>query len=132
SGRNPYGTSFGEGTWRFRRRRTRLCATNRARLWRACSTFVTSFGEGTWPFGRGAGVPRRLSGPQNGPAGAGQEARLDEERHRLRLRHGLAVEPLDREPLRPAAPHVRDERGERRAQPLLVGIAQRHQRPPAA
>ena len=44
----------------------------------------------------------------------------------------LAVEALDREPLQPAAADVRDERLERRAEPALLGIAQRDERAAAA
>ena len=47
-------------------------------------------------------------------ARAGEETRLDEQLHDVRLDDGLAVEALDREALRAAAPHVRDERSERR------------------
>ena len=46
---------------------------------------------------------------------------------------GLPVEALDREAgLAAAALHVRDERLERRSQPRLVGLAQRHERAAAA
>src|SRR5207244_8714021 len=41
---------------------------------------------------------------------------------------GAAVEALDREPLGAAAPHVLDERGQRRAQPSIVRLAQRDER----
>src|SRR5215218_133729 len=37
--------------------------------------------------------------------------------------HGLAVEALDGEALAAAVAHVRDERAERDAQPLVVGLA---------
>ena len=55
--------------------------------------------------------------PQHGPARAGEEAGLDEQRERVRLDDGLAVETLDREPLRAAGADVGDERLERRPQP---------------
>ena len=49
-----------------------------------------------------------------------------------RLVDRLAVEALDGEPLRAAALHVRDERGERDAQPVLLRLAQRDERAAAA
>ena len=49
-----------------------------------------------------------------------------------RLGHRLAVEALDRQPLRAAALDVRDERRERRRAAILVRLAQRHERAAAA
>ena len=49
-----------------------------------------------------------------------------------RLADGMAVEALDREPLRAAALDVVDERRERRTQPRFVRLAQRHERAAAA
>src|SRR6266508_5964402 len=75
-------------------------------------------------------LPR--SRPQDGAARTGEEACLEQQRHDLRLADRTAVEALDREPLRAAALHMLDESGERRAQPRLVRLAQRHERAAAA
>jgi hypothetical protein len=64
--------------------------------------------------------PGFRSGAQHGAARAGEEAGLDEELHRLGCHHRLAVEALDREPLRPSGLDVRDERLERRPEPLSI------------
>ncbi len=69
---------------------------------------------------------------QHGASRAGQEAGLDEELHGFRLRDRLAVEALDRKTFRTTRPDVGDERGECRSQPLVVGIAERDERPAAA
>ena len=60
--------------------------------------------------------------PQHRAARAGEEAGLHEQRHDQRLRHGLAVEALDRETLRTATLDEPDERLERRTQPLLIRL----------
>ena len=73
-----------------------------------------------------------LPRPQHGAARPGEEACLDEQRHRVALAYRFAVEALDREPLRAAGAHVGDERAECGAQPLLVRVAQRDQGAPAA
>ena len=71
-------------------------------------------------------------GPQDGSARARQEARLEEERHQLRLPDRLAVEALDRQPLASLVLHVLDERSQGRPQPLLVRLTQRDDRAAAA
>jgi hypothetical protein len=75
---------------------------------------------------------RHRSGPEHRPARPREEAGLDEQRHHVAFRHRLAVEPLDGQPLRATAPHMRDESRERRPQPRLVGIQQRNERTAAA
>ena len=81
---------------------------------------------------RASASPSGTQGLKHGAARPGEEAGLEQQRHDLGLADGVAVEALDREPLRAAAPHVVDERGERRTQPGLVRLAQRHERAPAA
>src|SRR5262249_56200535 len=81
---------------------------------------------------RGPRLGDRELGTEHGPPRPGQEAGLEQQRVDRRLRDGLAVEALDREPLRAAVLHVLDERGERGAQPLVLGLAQRDERPPTA
>ena len=71
-------------------------------------------------------------GRRTAPARPGEEAGLDEQAHRLRLDDRLAVEALDREPLRAARAHVRDERLDRRPEPLGIRVAQRDERAAAA
>src|SRR4051794_5901602 len=63
---------------------------------------------------------------------AGEEAGLDEQRHRNRLDDRLAVEPLHRQALAAGAADMRNEGRERDAQPLLLGLAQRDERAAAA
>ena len=75
---------------------------------------------------------RRALRAEDGSARAGEEAGLDEERHHHRSRDRLAVEALDREAFRAAALHVRDERRERDAKPVLLRLAERHERATAA
>src|SRR5579862_5628682 len=75
------------------------------------------------------GYPSR---PEHGPAGAGEEAGLDEERQELALGDGLAVEALHRQPLAREPAGVVDEGGERDAETVGVGIFQRDERAPAA
>ena len=80
-----------------------------------------------WSYGA-----RRLR-PQDGAARAGQEPGLDEERQRLALRHRLAVEALDREPLR--APNRRawsTSAASAARSHSASGSSQRHHRPAAA
>ncbi len=56
--------------------------------------------------------PSGTSGTKNGPPRAGDEPSLDEQGQDGRLRHRLAVEALDRQPLPPASAGVIDERRE--------------------
>src|SRR5207245_788314 len=74
----------------------------------------------------------RSSRTQYSAARARSETCLDQERHQLAFRHGLAVETLDGEALRAASAHVLDERRERRPKPRFSGLAQRDERAPAA
>ena len=70
--------------------------------------------------------------PQNRAPRPGQEPRLDEERQGLALPDRLSVEPLDGEPFPREPPRVVDEGGQRKPQPLRIGIPQRHERAAAA
>src|SRR5690349_6709440 len=80
-----------------------------------------------------SGIASDASCPQHRAPGPGQEAGLDEQRHRLAFGDRLAVEALDREALPgAAAADVLDERGQRRPQPRFVGIAKRDERAAAA
>jgi hypothetical protein len=63
---------------------------------------------------------------------AGEKARLDEKLHHVGLDDGRAVEALDRKPLRPSAPDMRDEGVESRAKPLGIGLSKWDERSPAA
>src|SRR5262249_1987901 len=74
---------------------------------------------------------RHALGAEYGASRARDEARLYEEGQDVRLCDGLAVEPLDREPLPARAPRVLDERCQSGTQPCLGWIEQREQRPPA-
>ena len=65
---------------------------------------------------------------QDRPPRARQEADLDEERHDVALRDRLAVEALNREALQASCADLFDERGQRRAEPVLVRIAERDKR----
>ena len=76
-----------------------------------------------------SGNSRARRTARRGPA---RKSRLDEERQRLALSDRPSVEPLDREALAREPPRVVDERRQRHPQPLVVGIAQRHERPAAA
>src|SRR6478672_7213642 len=80
----------------------------------------------TWPA-----APLLLR-PQHRPPRTGEEAGLDEELHRLGLRDRLAVEALDRKPFGTTRPHMGHERGECGSQPVVVGLAERDERPAAA
>src|SRR3954470_19021394 len=72
------------------------------------------------------------SGAEHGPPRAREEAGLDEERHRERAGHRLAVEALDGEPLAAAPAHVQDKRVECEPEPFLFGLAQGDERTAAA
>src|SRR6266550_3539227 len=77
--------------------------------------------------------PARPSRTQDGAARAGEETGLDEQRHRVALGDGLAVEALDREALlRAVAANVLDQSGERGPEPTLFRVPQRDQRAAAA
>src|SRR5512138_3188558 len=73
-----------------------------------------------------------LLGTQHRAPGAGEEAGLDEEVHGFGLGDRLAVEALDREPLRTPRPNVSHERGERGSQPAVLGVAEWDEGAPAA
>src|SRR5436190_2726423 len=60
------------------------------------------------------------------------ESRVEEERHDRRLADRLAVEALDRQPLHAGALDVLDQGRESLAQPLVLRLAQRDERPAAA
>ena len=87
------------------------------------------------PPGDRAEHPQKLGAQHRSPR-AGEETGLDEQRHDLRLGHGLAVETLDGKPLRLTETrrraNVLDQRSDRGAQPLLVRLAQRDERAAAA
>ena len=70
--------------------------------------------------------------PQHGAARSGEKACLDEQRHRLGLGDRAAVEPLHGQALGMALTHPIREGLERRTQPVLVGLAQGHERAAAA
>ena len=94
-----------------------------------CAARRSSILPGRRVVDRGASTLRA----QHGAARAGEEAGLDEQRHDLRLGHRLAVEALDREPLRAAARVTcATSAASAGPQPLLVRLAQRHERPAAA
>ena len=59
-------------------------------------------------------------GTEHRAAGTGEEPGLDEQRHRLGLRHRSAVEPLDREALGVALANPIGESGQGRAKPRVV------------
>jgi hypothetical protein len=71
-------------------------------------------------------------GTKNSSPRTGKEAGLDQELHDDRLDDRLAVEALDREPLRSPTPHVRDKGGESRAKPFGIGLPKRDQRTAAS
>ena len=75
---------------------------------------------------------RTSSGTQDSAARPGQEARLDEQGQRVALDDRPPVEALDREPAAAIRSDPADEGGERRAEPVAVGVAERQQRPAAA
>jgi diguanylate cyclase (GGDEF)-like protein/PAS domain S-box-containing protein len=62
---------------------------------------------------------------QDGAPGAGEEAGLDEELHRIGLDDGLAVEALDGQPAPPTRPDVARKSRKRRPQPVRARIAKR-------
>ena len=70
--------------------------------------------------------------PEHGAPGSCEKAGLDEQCHRLGLRDRPAVEPLDRKALRVPVTHPVRERAESGPQPLLLGLAEWHQRATAA
>ena len=72
------------------------------------------------------------SGTQDSAARPGQEAGLDEQGQCVALHDRPPVEALDREPAAAVRSDPADEGGERRAEPVAVGVAERQQRPAAA
>src|SRR5438477_12218046 len=74
----------------------------------------------------------RLSSAKRRAARALDETRLQQERHDRRLPDRLAVETLDCESLHARPADVVDQRGESFAEPVILGIAQRHERAAAA
>src|SRR5204862_6535332 len=110
----------------------------RKAITRDCHPWNEPPGKSTWKPGgskprdchrvRATPAPGFALRPPDGTPGAGEEAGLHEERHREGLRHGLAVEPLDREAPHAAALHVRDQGGQGDAEPFLLRLPERHER----
>src|SRR6266511_2434106 len=80
-----------------------------------------------------AGLPSvsRALGTQHGTARSSQKAGLEQQRHDLRLTYRIAVETLDREPLRTTPLHVFDQRGECAAHPGFLRLSKRDERAPS-
>src|SRR5436190_13269497 len=74
----------------------------------------------------------RLSSAKRRAARSLDETRVQQQRHDRRLRDRLAIEALDREPLHARPADVVDECRERFAEPVVLQIAQRHERAAAA
>src|SRR5207248_11204844 len=86
----------------------------------------------TWSVKHGATKSPPYLRAQNRPPRAHEEAGFDQQGQHERLGDGLAVEALDGQPFRAAALHLRDERSQRDAEPVLLRLAQRHERAAAA
>ena len=65
--------------------------------------------------------------PEHCSSRSGKEAELDEQRQHRRFRDRLAVEALDGESAHPSGFHLTNESFERDAQPVVIGIPQRHE-----